>query len=1676
MSERIAGRFQLLQRLGKGGMGEVWLARDLATGSECAVKRLLHGASAELAGRLRAEFEALSAVRHPALVQVRELGFTPAGEPFLTMDFVPGLPADGALTRGHWPSLYRMAARVTSALEALHAAGIVHGDVKPQNILVAPTSDPDALPDDVRLVDLGLAAMPGVERAAFAGTRGFAAPELLRGEAPTPASDLFGLGATLHALITGGATRTASGGGSADAERAAPSAQPLEQAGAPPALCELVLSLLAPLPQERPSSAAAVLETLARSHPAAREPLARRIEAQIFVGRDREQARFSAALAIAQHRSRVLLFEGEPGSGRSALLARLAAYAATRGAWVAEARPPLRSGPAANALVLLRKIAAAAGVDATDAALSRNARAALAGQGESLNDEDLRGLCDAAVSWLQRLARAPLVLVADDFDALDEASQTLLLRMAIHPAVPPVLWVWSAANFGPEVRAFSELGRAERVELEAFTSTHLAALAHARLGSPAPSALLRLIEERSGGRPGLAIEWLRALADAGAIEAQGAAVVAHPERFPTVVVADAFEDAQLARLATASPAARSLTLALAACAGAADEAMLMHLAPEHPLEALAALVREQVLTHEGEAYAFRSRSLAERWFSSHPPQLQRALLERRAAHSELTPSERFELALRLSDADTGLPLAETLWSHTPTVLLAKHAADLAESAGRVPQAVVWLDRAVAQLLPTTRYDEIRNLLRRSVALTPADGERLYLLARAELHFGNDAGLATTIAAALAGDCSTGLRARLLTLQSHHAWRSADPAESRRLKDAAVNLARDSGEDWALAVTGELSGNLALRLGRFEEAALELQSALEAGRRMRNLSIELGSLARICEVEHRLGRSQEALHMLAEGITRARAHGEGRALYSLLTARSSVHAELADWRAAILDNEDLARLDLEAGDLHTLSEDVLLLATLATLAGLDRSAGRLARAAWRLTGLHAPLFRGRAASTLGAALRNRGRLLAAKRWGARAVALTLLQSNIDPRQWARFEYARTCLALGLQLEARQALEAGTLESGRSNGDMLVLILLGRIQLRMNEDAGAAEIVRQVEAFLLTRARPYVQAHLELLKAEQAMVRADHEGAQAMARRALELFERLPSAADRAVAALDLSRLALERELAGSHPVEEWLELALPIFERLGDLTRRRQTLETLVQVMRLVRPRTAASDDRGLLASVSHLLHSLSEMQELARRAMDMACERFGAERGVLLLADPVTDELTPIAEHGVLDDATREHALGYSRRVVRHVTETGKSIVIRDATEDSRLSSQSMTDMRLRSVLGVPLFVGGRVVGAVYLDDSRRPDAFSDADRGLLEDFAHLMAVAIEKSRGQQEIERANQRLVDENRSLRTQAAVGAKDTLLLGSHPSMRKLQSLVELAADQDVRVFLTGESGTGKEFVARELHRLSRRRNKPFVSVNCAALSPMLLEAELFGIEQRVATGVDARQGVFQLADGGTLLLDEIGEMPLLHQVKLLTVLQNREVTPVGSGRAIPIDVRVIAATNRDPGQMLREGTFREDLFFRLNVLPIKVPPLRERKSDIPTLARHFAQELALGQNRPVPTLSREFMAVLMQSDWPGNVRELQNYIARSIAMTPGGELRPDPLPRDLEEQQDHLTLGHRRHLADLVEELEQRMIQKALDEAMGNQSLAARNLGLTEQSLRYRLRKYGGLSAR
>ncbi|MBD3161994.1 MAG: response regulator [Candidatus Eisenbacteria bacterium] len=315
-------------------------------------------------------------------------------------------------------------------------------------------------------------------------------------------------------------------------------------------------------------------------------------------------------------------------------------------------------------------------------------------------------------------------------------------------------------------------------------------------------------------------------------------------------------------------------------------------------------------------------------------------------------------------------------------------------------------------------------------------------------------------------------------------------------------------------------------------------------------------------------------------------------------------------------------------------------------------------------------------------------------------------------------------------------------------------------------------------------------------------------------------------------------------------------------------------------------------------------------------------------------------------------------------------------------------------------------------------------------------------------------------------------------DGEIIGRSPEMIDLYQRIEKVATTPSSVLVVGESGTGKELVARAIHRHSDRKEGPFVRVNCGALAEGVLESELFGHERGAFTGaVRQRRGRFELADGGTLFLDEIGEIPTGTQVKLLRVLQEKTFERVGGEQTIQVDVRVVAATNRDLGDAVREGSFREDLYYRLYVIPLELPPLRRRRDDIPLLCDHFLERLSREMGRPRPLLEEGALKLLMQYDWPGNVRELENVIERAFVLCEGGRIQVGDLPfRSRPDPGPGWFPPGVVPLREAVELLERELIRRALDESNGVKQEAARRLELKPSALYYKLEKYGFPSSR
>jgi DNA-binding NtrC family response regulator len=433
------------------------------------------------------------------------------------------------------------------------------------------------------------------------------------------------------------------------------------------------------------------------------------------------------------------------------------------------------------------------------------------------------------------------------------------------------------------------------------------------------------------------------------------------------------------------------------------------------------------------------------------------------------------------------------------------------------------------------------------------------------------------------------------------------------------------------------------------------------------------------------------------------------------------------------------------------------------------------------------------------------------------------------------------------------------------------------------------------------------------------------------------------------------------------------------------------------------------------------------------------------------------------------------------REMVRAVLQgDGHEVVVAPAAEPAleRLSRDSF-DLLITD-LSMPGMDGNQLLRRAAVDHPEMPAIVITAygsKESAIEAMRHGAVNYLEKPFDVEEmrlhVRRAlrQRSLADENRRLRARLGAHAD---LTGRTAAMQEVRELVARIAPTDSTVLVTGESGTGKEVVARAIHRASTRSEQPFVGVNCAAIPSELLESEMFGHERGAFTGADrARRGLVEAADGGTLFLDEIGDMPAAMQAKLLRVLQERRIRRVGGTTEIPVDVRVLAATHQDLAALVRGGRFREDLFYRIHVIEIAVPPLRERREDIDELARTFVERHAQRMDRAVPRLTADFLTALARYDWPGNVRELENVMERAVALAGDEALAPDVLPPAVSGApplRPDIELPEDFQVEDHLEGLRRQYMEQALALCGGVQTRAAERLGMTFRSFRYFAKKY------
>jgi Nif-specific regulatory protein len=493
---------------------------------------------------------------------------------------------------------------------------------------------------------------------------------------------------------------------------------------------------------------------------------------------------------------------------------------------------------------------------------------------------------------------------------------------------------------------------------------------------------------------------------------------------------------------------------------------------------------------------------------------------------------------------------------------------------------------------------------------------------------------------------------------------------------------------------------------------------------------------------------------------------------------------------------------------------------------------------------------------------------------------------------------------------------------------------------------------------------------------------------------------------------------------------------------------------------------------SLLFEISQSLERSLDLGEVIDPLLKLIAEHVGMLRGTITLLDRETGEIFIEAAYGLSQSQQQKGKYRLGEGITGKVVLTGQPAIVPRISQEplflNRTGARRKLEKKDISFICVPIKIGHETIGALSVDRLFEEKVSLEEDMHLLSIIASMLAQAVRLRQSAQEERRL---LMAENTRLQEELKLRFHPSNIIGTSRGMENVYNLVAQVSNSDTTVLIRGESGTGKELVAHAIHYNSPRANKSFIRVHCAALPESIIESELFGHEKGSFTGaISTRKGRFELAHGGSIFLDEIGDLSVATQIKLLRVLQEKEIERVGGVETIKTDVRIIAATNRNLEELMQNGQFREDLYYRLNVFPIHVPPLRDRKSDILLLADYFVEKYGKANHKNIRRISTSAIDMMMAYHWPGNVRELENSIERAVILSTDEVIHGYHLPPTLQTAEASGTVQSST-LSDAIENVEREMILEALKSSRGNMSKAADQLDITERIMGLRVKKYG-----
>ncbi len=1679
----IDNRYSVLSLLGDGAQGAVFEVADRMFPDRRVALKLLGRSSPGIL--LRFEFSRLAQLEHPHLVKVYDLGIVSTfegglslseGTAFFTQELIEGSAADvwsDALRKKDRDlEIARVAVAVARALGLLHGRGLIHKDVKPSNILVSPGGD------IIKLIDLGLSERIACLGGLRAGTLGYMAPEVPDGFA-AERSDLFSLGATMAHMLTG--KRPVHGGSPTRSKPPEVSA----------ALWAVVERLMKRKPEERFSNAREVVLALGRAVGSGvlgldgsqssgdeihseildaagetedthtRVSMVRSME---IIGRDGDleslSAWISTSLAGPDGSPGIAVVQGPMGVGKSRLVRAAAVRCQVRSIEEGIDPPVFIKGElgelveAASRVVPDRMVGGGIGrwleqsgsgtgeLSALDETLIREMAVLLAGIRQPtvffLENADL-GWGPSLLHWLSEIEagheRSPLVFIAE-------------------------------SERGDLSSAVTGENEVVTVVLEPLREEQECELVAAVMGRPPARRFVKDLHSYTGGIPLLTEATLAAIVSRRSVDDLDRGDLADFD-----LPGDSERLIAVGLLSSLSEVGSALLKALAVLdeATSVDQVMAVSgIADMETLhEAVGELERRGISVKGGEKDMRLSGFLSREVAQAMP-----------AAEREVYHSTALEFARVQPDAD---PIG-----------LARHAVRSTGTKDAPDLVVAAVDRM-------KELGDLRGAADQIEVLIDLEGERVTsetLLEAARLlrKVGRYGRAMNIVEPLLSASGVTGDRARL---ERGAALRlSGNP-------DEALELLRDLLDSGSLEVRMEalaISARIELDRGEVESASKLIGDVSQDLK----VPLETGLVATTGLVALARGESGKALEIFESGRALAQREGSSREQARFLALAGMVAHGRGSWGEAAGRYSQALHMADESGDAHGAATYAVNLAAALTELGEMREALSRYR-----DGLHRLRLVGRAGELVQAGANYAQLLLRlGDTDGAFRASTNAVKDAEKENVSLRVKALALCVegdvlvssgraqdALGPLMEARSTLAAG----GNSEELRTCCRHLAWAHLAMGQLEESERWDRECEA---------TDEEIETSRLERLRFRLDlaMSGRGSIFECLDRLVEELPEPENRVgiahLAGLTSAARGAQR-LGKRNSAIILARLALDTLGRTKAVTpalHRPSRSSTEIEMKMILDENGASVSDHvegsltdkwrwEKLVRINTRLNSELRISALLDLIMDTALDVTDARRGFLLVADQ-KGVLKVRCARNIDKDQLDEDRHNYSRSVAQRAFETGEPVVTTDAQEDPEFhAARSVMSLDLRYIIAVPLAVMGKVTGTIYVD-SRAGGRFDDARLALLRALADQAAIALtnarltsENQRRQRSIEKLNTQLMDrlknqekdlartrQDLELRTEALSSRyKYSDIIGSSQGMRAVFRLLDRITNTDMPVVIGGESGTGKELVAKAIHYNGPRAKQPFVAENCAAIPAALLESILFGHKRGAFTGAARdNKGLFVHANGGTLFLDEIGNMPLGMQAKLLRVLQEGEVRPVGGSGTLKVDVRVVAASNTDLGRMVKEQRFREDLFYRLNVVEVKLPPLRERMQDIPLLVEHFIGKH--GGDNP-PRVSKQVVEFLMAYRWPGNIRQLENEIMRALVLC------DDVM--DIEHLSEGILEGSSFSMEDptdlamdrQVEQLKKRLIRRALKKSGGKRSGAAQILGVSRYGLQKMMARMG-----